>query len=202
MSKWSPPHEKGKFTSALVGGAIGTVATWPLAGLLIETIGWAYAFYVPAALTAVLTLMWYLITYDSPAQHPRIRANERAYIESSLTGCITTTKTWPPLLKMLASVPFWSLFFLHYGNLWGLYFLLTGAPKFMNEVLKFNLAKAGSLASLPYLARFFAGIGFGAIGDYMQRNHVWRVTTIRKVFCLFCEYTNTLNALAKICTSI
>lgn len=74
----------------------------------------------------------------------------------------------------------------------------------MNEVLKFNLAKAGILASLPYLARFFAGIGFGAIGDYMQRNHVWRVTTIRKVFCLFCEYTlNALAyALAKICKSI
>lgn len=187
MSKWAPPHEKGKFTSALVGGAIGTVTTWPLAGWLIETTGWPYGFYVPAILTAVLTLAWFFVTFDSPAEHPRIRPAERAYVEKSLTG-ITRTRSWPPLLRMLSSPPFWSLFLLHYGNLWGLYFLLTGAPKFMNEVLGFNLGKAGVLASLPYLARFFAGIAFGAVGDAMQRRRVWRVTVIRKVFCVFCEY--------------
>lgn len=197
MSKWAPPHEKGKFTSALVGGAIGTVTTWPLAGMLIETVGWAYAFYVPAILTAVMTLLWYLITFDSPARHPRISPGERAYIEKCLTG-ITASKTWPPLLKMLASVPFWSLFLLHYGNMWGLYFLLTGAPKFMNEVLKFNLSKAGLLASLPYLARFFAGILFGAAGDYLQRRQVWSVTVIRKVFCVFCKW-GVLNVFGVFC---
>lgn len=96
-------------------------------------------------------------------------------------------QSWPPLLSMLKSIPFWSLFLLHFGNLWGLYFLLTGAPKFMNEVLKFNLAKAGILASLPYLARFFAGILFGSLGDYLLRSERLSATTIRKVFCLFCK---------------
>lgn len=187
MSMWAPPHEKGKFTSALVGGAIGTVTTWPLAGWLIEALGWDFAFYVPAILAAFMTLSWYLITFDSPAKHPRIAPKEKEYIEKSLTG-ISRTKNWPPLIKMITSLPFWSLFFLHYGNLWGLYFLLTGAPKFMSEVLKFNLSKAGILASLPYLARFFAGILFGSGGDYLLHKNIMSVTCIRKVFCLFCKY--------------
>lgn len=91
MSMWAPPAEKGKFTSALVGGAIGTVTTWPLAGWLIETVGWEFAFYVPAILAAGLTICWYLITFDSPAVHPRIAPEEREYIEKSLIG-ISRTK--------------------------------------------------------------------------------------------------------------
>lgn len=91
MSMWAPPDEKGKFTAALVGSSIGTVVTWPLAGLLIETIGWEFAFYVPAILAAGLTITWYLITFDSPAKHPRISQTERDYIEESLIG-ISNTK--------------------------------------------------------------------------------------------------------------
>lgn len=34
----------------------------------------------------------------------------------------------------MKSIPFWALLALHYGNVWGVYFILTGAPKFMNEV--------------------------------------------------------------------
>lgn len=87
----------------------------------------------------------------------------------------------------MTSLPFYSLLILHYGNLWGLYFLLTAAPKFMSEVLGFSLAKAGFLASLPYLARLFAGFVFGAVGDLIRKKEIMSVTTIRKFFCIFCK---------------
>lgn len=95
----------------------------------------------------------------------------------------------PPFAKLMTSLPFYSLLILHYGNLWGLYFLLTAAPKFMSEVLGFSLAKAGFLASLPYLARLFAGFIFGAIGDFIRKKEMMSVTTIRKFFCIFCKYS-------------
>lgn len=94
----------------------------------------------------------------------------------------------PPFLSLMTSLPFLALMVLHYGNLWGLYFLITAAPKFMSEVLGFNLAQAGFLASLPYLARLFAGFVFGSIGDTLRGNHIMSVTMIRKSFCLFCMY--------------
>lgn len=47
VAHWAPPQEKGKFVSALLGGAIGTVVTWSLTGPLIENFGWDYAFYIP-----------------------------------------------------------------------------------------------------------------------------------------------------------
>lgn len=91
MAMWAPPDEKGKFTSALVGGAIGTVTTWPLAGWLIEAFGWEFAFYVPAILAGVFTLAWFFVTFASPASHPRIAPEEKEYIERCLTG-ITRTR--------------------------------------------------------------------------------------------------------------
>lgn len=140
----------------------------------------------------------------------------------------------PPFCKLITSVPFIALTLLHYGNLWGLYFLITAAPKFMSEVgsiyssyipniqpknrcfhllptgnkiirlgtikktkwlyynriqwkvLGFNLAQAGILASLPYLARLSAGFLFGSIGDALIKSNVMSTTSIRKMFCIFC----------------
>lgn len=92
VSKWAPPDERGKFVSALLGGTFGTVATWPLAGLLMETFGWAYAFYVPAVIALFVTAIWFLIVYDTPAQHPRITAAEKEHIQKALGDNISTKK--------------------------------------------------------------------------------------------------------------
>lgn len=185
VSHWAPPDEKGKFISALMGGTFGTVITWPLVGVLIETLGWSFAFYIPALITAIVGAFWLIIVTDSPAQHPRIKKEEQEYIEKSLGDTISKQKLLPPVTKMLTSVPFLALLVLHFGNLWGLYFLLTAAPKFMSEVLGFKLAKAGFLAALPYLARALAAFGFGSIGDCLRKKSFFSVTAIRKSFCLF-----------------
>lgn len=136
-----------------MGGTVGTVVTWLLAGSLIQSFGWEYAFYVPSIGVALFILIWCLIVYDTPATHPRILKQEAEYIENNLPG-ITNAKVcyccnilifnsiififllqkWPPIGELLCSIPFWALLILHYGNMWGFYFLLTGAPRFMNEV--------------------------------------------------------------------
>lgn len=61
-------------------------------GILTETLGWVYAFYVPAAISGVIALVWFGLVYDSPAQHPRIEKSERDYIESALGGTISKKK--------------------------------------------------------------------------------------------------------------
>lgn len=92
ISKWAPPAERGKFISALLGGTFGTVITWPVAGILTETFGWIYAFYVPAIITALITIAWFGVVYDSPAQHPHINSTEREHIESALGSSISKKK--------------------------------------------------------------------------------------------------------------
>lgn len=90
---------------------------------------------------------------------------------------------------MALSVPFWALLILQFGNLWGLFFLLTAGPNFMSTVLGFDLGHTGILASLPYLARFAFGIIiFGPLGDYLLKKGIMPRTKIVKYFVIFCKY--------------
>lgn len=188
ISKWAPPEEKGKFVSCVMGGALGTVLTWSLVGIIIESIGWMWAFYIPAIISAHIALLWLYVVADSPRTHPRISKEERDMIEKSLGDNVTEKKNWLPVSHVLTSIPFWALILLHFGNNWGLYFLLTAAPKFMNEVLGFKLAKAGFLSALPYLARLIAGFIFGSIGDKIRQRGCFTVTNTRKFFTIFCKF--------------
>lgn len=71
------------------GGTLGTVITWPMAGYLLQYFGWSSAFYVAATVTFLLTILWYWIVYNSPAEHPRIKQSEREYIEKSIENDTT-----------------------------------------------------------------------------------------------------------------
>lgn len=188
IAHWAPPDEKGKFIASLMGNACGTIITLPLVSILIEHSNWSVGFYVPAAITFVTALIWFYLVADYPSTHPRIDPRECQYIEKQLAGTVVKEKRiFPPILPLVTSLPVWSLLLLHYGNLWGLFFLLTAAPKYMSEVLKFNLAKAGILSALPYLARMIFGFGFGAVGDALLKRNILSKTMIRKSFCLFCK---------------
>lgn len=91
---------------------------------------------------------------------------------------------------------------LHYGSNWGLYFVMTAAPKFVSSALGFNLTSTGTLSSLPYLARMIFSLIFGAIGDRygtcsykilnLQSNDSVQAYVILKLF--FCQSTASQRA--------
>lgn len=146
VAKWSPPEEKGKFISALLGGLLGTVFTWMSLGIIIENYGWKYGFYIPAAISLLFTFLWYILVTDSPECHSTIQKRELEFIQNSLGSTVSNAKQFPPILRVLSSPPFLALLLLHYGSLWGLFFLMNAAPIFMVQALNFNLSKAGFLA--------------------------------------------------------
>jgi len=185
ISKWAPPSEKGKFISATLGGSLGTVITWPLLGNIIEHISWDWAFYITGVIVLIWTFLWILLVRDSPDGHPWIEKKEREYIVLSLAGTISTKKRMPPYKSIVTSLPAWALCVAQFGNLWGLFFLMTAGPKFMSTVLGFDIGHTGFLAALPYLARLIAGFIFGAIGDFIVRNKMMDKTTIRRSFTVF-----------------
>ncbi|EAT38347.1 AAEL009749-PA, partial [Aedes aegypti] len=186
ISRWIPPNERGKVIACISGGStFGTVITWPIAGIITEQFGWPASFYVSALFVLLIAVLWVCLIEDSPAQHRTITAEEKQIINDSFGGTVSKSKSWPPLGKAFTSLPYLSLLLLHYGNFWGMNFFITQAPKFMNEVLGFNLSNAGFLSSLPYLARMFSGFFFGYIGDLIRQKDFMSTTAVRKSFCLF-----------------
>uniref|UniRef100_A0A182QSX6 Major facilitator superfamily (MFS) profile domain-containing protein n=1 Tax=Anopheles farauti TaxID=69004 RepID=A0A182QSX6_9DIPT len=189
ISRWIPPNEKSKAVACIAGGStFGTVITWPFAGLLIEHFGWVFAFYVPAFLSAMVGFVWFWLIADSPGEHRTIQKEERDLIEASFGNTVSKAKAKPPFGKVITSLPFIALVLSHYSSFWGLNFFVTQAPKFISEVLGFNLTNAGFLSSLPYLARMFSGFFFGYVGDSLRRREVLTVTALRKSFIVFSHF--------------
>ncbi|KAG5867254.1 hypothetical protein JTB14_019027 [Gonioctena quinquepunctata] len=185
VARWAPPDEKGKFVGALLGGSLGTVVTWPMLGAVIESFGWLWAFLSCGALVLGWTVLWFFLVADSPEEHPRISEEEKRYIVDSLSGNVANDKRQVPYKEMVCSIPFWALIILHFGNLWGLFFLMTAGPNFLSSVLGFTLGHTGILAALPYLARLLFGFFFGQVGDLIVRKSWMNKTMIRKSFILF-----------------
>jgi ACS family sodium-dependent inorganic phosphate cotransporter len=185
VSRWAPPEEKGKFIGALLGGTLGTMVTWPLLGFIIESLGWSWSFFINGGIVLVWCVFWILLVADSPEAHSTISEEEKLYITKSLGDTITRTKGLPPYKDIFLSVRFWALILLHFGNLWGLYFLMTAGPNFLSTVLGFNLGHTGILAALPYLARLIFGFIFGLIGDFIRKRNIVSTTVVRKGFILF-----------------
>lgn len=83
------PHACNLFVT---GFSFGIGLTYPLCGFLIAHFGWRIVFYVTGSVGILWCLMWWLLAFDTPAQHPRITASERQYIESNVANSVVGEK--------------------------------------------------------------------------------------------------------------
>ncbi|XP_054574514.1 vesicular glutamate transporter 3 isoform X2 [Eptesicus fuscus] len=84
-SKWAPPLERSRLaTTSFCGSYAGAVIAMPLAGVLVQYIGWASVFYIYGMFGIIWYMFWLLQAYECPAAHPTISQEERTYIETSI----------------------------------------------------------------------------------------------------------------------
>ena len=85
MAAWAPPHERSTFASIAYGGTyIGTAVTLIVSGYLINAGvmgGWPSVFYVSGHATIVWFVLWALLAFSHPSDHPRISREEKSYLD-------------------------------------------------------------------------------------------------------------------------
>lgn len=74
--------------------------------------------------------------------------------------------------------------------MWGTMFLSILGPKFINEILAFDLTSTGLMYSIPYVVRVFTGIGFGALNDYLASSKRIRKVWVRKGGTILCKFSS------------
>ncbi|XP_019280852.1 sodium-dependent phosphate transport protein 4 isoform X2 [Panthera pardus] len=83
--RWGPPCERSRLcTLALSGMMLGTFTIILLGGIISQTLGWPFVFYIFGGIGFVYCLLWFVLVYDDPVSHPWISVTEREYIVSSL----------------------------------------------------------------------------------------------------------------------
>jgi MFS transporter, ACS family, glucarate transporter len=84
-NNWLLPNERGWVYGATVGfGYVGLIVGLPLIGWLISVWGWRAMFYGTGALTILGVIVFWLLVYDYPHQHPWMSQAEKDFLAEAL----------------------------------------------------------------------------------------------------------------------
>lgn len=137
--QWIPPNERSKFVSAYLGSSMGIAMNYPIFGFIISWSSWEWVFHYCGLFGTIWFIGWCYFVYDTPAKHPRISNDERAYIEKSLGTTKYSTNEKTPWFEILTSKPVWLNVVAQWGGIWGLFTLMTHAPTYFKYIHGWNI---------------------------------------------------------------
>ncbi|XP_014367589.2 putative inorganic phosphate cotransporter [Papilio machaon] len=186
LSRWSPKEERGRMGAIVFGGAqIGNIAGSYFSGLIMHNGIWDNVFYMFGGLGLIWFILWSIFCYSTPNTHPYISDKEKKFLNENVTSLIHSQKAdldpvpWKALVR---SVPLWSLIIAAIGHDWGYFTMVTDLPKYMTDVLKFNIKSAGLLSALPYVAMWIASFFFGLLCDFCIKKGYHSLKNARKIY--------------------
>ncbi|XP_041113285.1 vesicular glutamate transporter 3-like [Polyodon spathula] len=185
-SKWAPPLERSRLaTISFCGSYAGAVIAMPLAGVLVQYVGWPSVFYVYGAFGLIWYTCWLLFAYGSPAVHPTIDEEERTYIETSIGESVNllnvTEKFSTPWRKFFTSMPVYAIIVANFCRSWTFYLLLISQPAYFEEVFGFAISKVGLLSAVPHLVMTIVVPFGGQLADFLRSRKILSTTTVRKI---------------------
>ncbi|HKG93317.1 MAG TPA: MFS transporter [Gemmatimonadaceae bacterium] len=201
VAEWFPIRERAFAMSIFNGGStIGAVVAPPVIAYVALNYGWRKAFFIGAALSAVLMTLWFLY-YRSPAEHPRLSAREREHIESGQveagTDPTASRRAW---LSLFRHRQVWALIAARFFTdpIW--WFLISWLPNYLKSERGFSLAMIGLLAWIPFLFADVGNLSGGAASSLLIRRG-WSVDAARKAVLIPSALLIPLGVLAIVTSS-
>ncbi|VVC97622.1 unnamed protein product [Leptidea sinapis] len=172
ISKWAPKTERGRMGAIVFGGAqIGNICGSYFSGLIMHEGSWENVFYLFGGLGVLWFIIWTLICYNTPNTHPFISDSEKKFLNENVDALIYSER------QKLDPVPWKAV-----GHDWGYFTMVTDLPKYMTDVLKFNIKSTGLLSAMPYVAMWIASFFFGALCDFCVKKRIHSIQNARKIY--------------------
>jgi ACS family sodium-dependent inorganic phosphate cotransporter len=152
-SRWVPLTERSRAVALANSGIpLGTVFALLVTPIIVDRMGWEWAFYLFGALGVVWFVGWQLRVVARPDQHADVSTEEMATIAAGLTPQDDARQV--PWKAILTCRPVWAIIVAHFCNNWSLYVLLSWLPTFVNQGLGVDYAAVGWVTMIPHLASF------------------------------------------------
>ncbi|XP_066541452.1 vesicular glutamate transporter 3 isoform X1 [Hoplias malabaricus] len=185
-SKWAPPLERSRLaTTSFCGSYAGAVIAMPLAGVLVQYVGWPSVFYVYGVFGIIWYTFWLLLAYESPAEHPTISEEERTYIETTIgegANLLSATEKFKtPWRQFFTSMPVYAIIVANFCRSWTFYLLLISQPAYFEEVFGFPISKVGILSAVPHMVMTIVVPIGGQLADFLRSRKILSTTTVRKI---------------------
>jgi len=187
VARWSAPKYRSIVVTVIyVGEVLGIIFGMLLSGVLCDygfAGGWPSAFYVFGSFGCVCSIVWFLLCYNSPSDHPRISARERKYWETVIGATELVAHPPTPWREIFTSVPVWALAVAYFANTWGFSTLAGCLPLFMNDVLGFDMTRNGTFSALPFVASLAVLPLSGLFADWLRSPGKLSTNAVRKIIC-------------------
>ncbi|XP_045672871.1 sodium-dependent phosphate transport protein 1-like isoform X2 [Phyllostomus hastatus] len=180
--RWAPPSEQSRLTSvSLSGNLLGPCLSLLVTGFISQALGWPMVFYIFGAGGCALSLLWFVLFYDDPEQHPCISLSEKEFMASSVVQVSSGGKS-VPIKAMLKSLPVWAISLCCFAFSWTNTIMFMYMPTFLRAKLRIDMRENGLLSALPYLLCWVLGILAGYLADFFLARKILSLIAIRKLF--------------------
>ncbi|MEX3814416.1 MFS transporter [Paraburkholderia sp. BR13439] len=182
-TRWFPRTERATVAGIFDSGSkLGGAIAMPLIAGLLTAFDWKLTFVLTATLGIVWFLVWLASFTDSPADHPRVNAEELAHIESDKVTQDTRQPTRRQWRRLFAHRNIWAMcigfFMINYNS----YFFITWLPTYLMKERGMSVLEMGWIASLPLIASIIVEIFAGWASDRVFASGKLSLTATRKLF--------------------
>jgi MFS transporter, ACS family, hexuronate transporter len=181
IATWFPVRDRAFATGIFNSGSnIGAMLAPLIGALVVSLAGWQAAFYVTGAVGLLWVVFW-LMNYRDPAEHPKVSSSELAYINSDPEVAmqkvpwgklLTYPGTWVYICGGVLTNPAWWFY-----NNW--------VPSFLNSKFHVTLFAVGLPLVLIYLLTDVGSIAGGWVSSTLIKRGM-DVFPARKITLLIC----------------
>jgi len=167
VARWIPGEERGLANGCIFSGVgVGAGLTPPLITCLMLKYGWRWSFVACAVLGLATGLLWYLISRNSPEEHPLVSTNELAQIQSGSRAPVGVNKaalvSWDRMIRSREVLAV-TLSYFSFGYVAWIFF--SWFYIYLAEVRGLNLKASAVYSMLPFLAMAVCSPLGGVLSD-------------------------------------
>jgi ACS family glucarate transporter-like MFS transporter len=178
VARWIPQRERGTVNGVIFAGVgVGSGLTPPLITWIIQNYGWRGAFWFTAALMTMGATVWWIISRDTPEEHPWVSEEERAEIRAGLASLAAAKPgqnsatahkiAWAAMLKRR---DLYAMMVSYFAFGYTAYIYFSWFFIYMATARGLNLRTSAKVSMLPFILMTICCLGGGAISDRLTKS--------------------------------
>ncbi len=186
VAEWFPRKERSFATGLFNAGAnVGIILTAACVPMIVHALGWRASFIITGALGFIVLVFW-LMAFYRPEEHPKVTQAELAYIRSDGEQDSGKKVKWSQLWPYKATWAFASAKFLTDAVWW---FYLTWLPSFFNDNAALSTKLDLKSVGIPFIVIYLVSDGGSIFFGWLATKFIglgWSVNRARKTTMLIC----------------
>ena len=172
IAAWFPTHERGKANGWVFGGVgFGSGSAPPLVAFIVYNYGWHSVFYVSAVIGLIIAAIWYKAARDTPAEHPKVTAEEKAHILADMPLKVEGVMPAVPWLKIFTSMDVWGVTLAYIAFGYVAFIFHTWFFIYLKDGRGLDLKSSALFGMLPFIAMTSCCLIGGVISDWLVKHY-------------------------------